>query len=170
MVELPKNEAELQALIDEKVKEATKNTITKEQHDKEFSNQRKSYEDKIKGLEEKLGVSAEEKAKELAAQKEKEVAEELTRLRAFEKTTILKEKLTKEGLPTFLSNDSRLINANESDLDKTIKTVKEEWNANLPKGNTHSTVVQVNTNPNGGAKEDDKGVGEFAEVLKGLSQ
>ena len=167
MVELPKTEAELQAYVDAQVKEATKDTISKGEFDSKFANQRKSYEDKIKALEDKLGVTAEEKAKELAKQKEEELANELTELRTFKKSSLLKERLTKEGLPSFLANDSRLINADEGDLDKVIKTVKSDYEANLPKGNTHSSVIKT-----GGAvppaNDKNNGAVEFADTLKGL--
>ena len=167
MVELPKTDAELQAIIDEKVKEATKDTISKGEFDSKFANQRKTYEDKIKDLENKLGITAEEKAKELAKQKEEELASELNELRSFKKSSILKERLTKEGLPTYFANDNRLITADEGDLDKVIKVVKGEYEATLPKGNTHSTVVQTNTsNPN--ANKDNKGLEGMADTLKAL--
>ena len=167
MVELPKTEAELQAYVDEKVKEATKDTISKGEFDSKFATQRKSYEDKIKDLENKLGITAEEKAKELAKQKEEELANELNELRTFKKSSVLKERLTKEGLPSFLANDSRLINAEDGELDKVVKVVKGEYEAILPKGNPHSSVIKTGTSvPQGNDKNN--GAEEFANTLKEL--
>ena len=166
MVELPKTEAELQAYVDEKVKEATKDTISKGEHDSAFANQRKSYENKIKELEDKLGVTAEEKAKELALQKEQELEQELNDLRNYKKTAQIKEALEKEKLPSYFANDNRLLTAKEGDLEKVIKVVKSEYEATLPKGNTHSTVVPTSTSTP--TAKDNKGLEGMAEQIKNL--
>ena len=141
MVELPKTEDELNTLIESKVNAKVEELTSK--HNGEMANMRKSYEDKIKKAQDQANLTAEEKAQQLAKEKELETQQELNDLRAFKKSTTLKERLTKEGLPSFLANDNRLLSAEEGDLDKVIKVVKGEYEANLPKGNTHSSVIQV---------------------------
>ena len=69
----------------------------------------------------------------------------LVKLRTFKKNTVLSEKLKKEGLPDFFKNDTRLLNAEEGNVDKVIKDIKKEYEQYQPKGATHSTVVQTNT-------------------------
>ena len=64
-------------------------------------------------------------------------------MRSYKKTTELSQKLAKEGLPDFLKNDSRLLNAEDGNVDKVIKTIKGEFEQSLPKGARHSTVVQT---------------------------
>lgn len=143
MVELPKTEQELNALIEEKLNAKVEEMTSK--HNGEMANLRKSYEDKMKKKEEEANLSAEEKAKKLAEEKEQETQQELNDLRAYKKSNTIKERLTKEGLPVYLANDNRLLSAEEGDLDKAIKVVKADYEANLPKGNTHSSVIQVTT-------------------------
>ena len=166
MVELPKTEEELQSLINQKVEEAKKDTISKSEFDQKFASQRKTYEEKIKGLEEKLGVTAEEKAKELALQKEQELEKELNDLRNYKKTAQIKEALDKEKLPAYFANDNRLLTAKEGELEKAIKVVKGEYEASLPKGNTHSTVVPTSTSTP--TAKDNKGLEGMAEQIKNL--
>ena len=163
-MELPKTEEELQSLIQQEVEKATKSA--KEEYDGKFASQRKSYEEKIKRLEDDAKLSAEEKAQKLALEKEQALTEELTSLRSFKKNAELKERLAKENLPTYLANDSRLINAEDGELDKVIKVVKADYEGSLPKGNTHSTVVQTTTNTP--SSKDDKGTNAFAEILQNL--
>lgn len=163
MVELPKTEAELQAYVDEKINAAT--TTLKTEYDGKFAAQRKKHDDEIAKIRADAGKSAEE----LAAQKVKEENEardrELNELRSFKKGKVLEERLAKEGLPSFLKNDNRLINASDEDFDKVLKEVKKEYDAVLPKGNQHSSVIQT-----GGKVAElnakDKANAEFAVSLK----
>ena len=154
MVELPKTEQELNALIEEKVNAKVEEMSSK--HNGEMANLRKSYEDKMKKQQEQANLTAEEKAKALAEEERKATQQELSELRAFKKTTTLKERLTKEGLPSFFANDNRLLSAEEGDLDKVIKTVKSEYEADRPKGNQHSSVIQTTTQPASTGKEGEK--------------
>ena len=62
--------------------------------------------------------------------------------------------MAKEGLPNYFKNDTRLLNASDAELDKVIKDVKKEYTDTLPKGATHSTIV--NTAGGGTPKGDDK--------------
>ena len=165
-MELPKTEDELQSLIDNAVKEATEALESK--HNGAIASIRKDYDKKLNDYKESQKLSDEERATKLAQEKEKELNDELNDLRSFKKSTILKERLVKEGLPTYLANDNRLINAEDGELDKVIKVVKGDYEANLPKGNTHSTVVPTNTvAPSKGGNE--KGFDEFAQQLKNLN-
>lgn len=140
-MDLPKTESELQALIDEKVKTATDELTSK--HNGEMASMRKKYTDDIEKAKKQATMSAEE----LATQKANEMAqaheEEFKRLQAFEKQTILKDKLAKANLPQYFVNDSRLLSAETGDIDKVIKTIKGEYEESQPKGATHSTVVQT---------------------------
>ena len=140
MVELPKTEAELQGLIDEAVNKAT--TALKAEFDGKFATQRKKHDDEIAKIKADAGKSAEELAQERIKEQQEKDANELAELRSFKKTTILGEKLAKEGLPSYFKNDNRLLTAEEGDLDKVIKDIKKEYEATLPKGNTTSSVIQ----------------------------
>ena len=156
MVELPKTEQELNALIEERVNAKVEELTSK--HNGEMANVRKSYEDKMKKAQEQANLTAEEKALQLAKEKEQETQQELTDLRAYKKTSILKEKLAKEGMPSYFANDNRLLSAEEGDLDKVLKSVKTEYEATLPKGNAHSSVIQTTTQPansNAGSDRED---------------
>lgn len=165
--ELPKNQSELDALIEERVN-AKVDELSKK-HNEEMANLRVSHKKEIEKINNQSNLSAEEKAKALAEEKQKELESELNDLRSFKKNSVLKERLTKEGLPSFLANDSRLINAEDGELDKVIKVVKGEYDATLPKGNTHSTIVPTNTTAP--QKGGDKGLDAFAlsleQTLKG---
>ena len=163
MVELPKTEQELQALLDQAVK-AKEDELTAK-HNNDMAGLRKSHEEKLKKAQEQANLSAEEKAQQLAKEKEEATQQELTELRAFRKSTLLKDRLAKENLPSYFANDNRLLNAEEGELDKAIKVVKGEYEASLPKGNTHSTVVNT-AGGNTPAPKDDKGIGGFADALK----
>lgn len=150
---LPTTEQELNDLIDARVKEATESLVA--QHNGQMATMRKKYDDDLKKAKEQANMTAEE----IAAQKIKEQQDadqqELTELRAYKRSSIISSKLAKEGLPDFLKNDSRLLNASEGDLDKVIKDVKKDYEANLPKGATHSTVVaNPSGNPQGGNGND----------------
>lgn len=140
-MELPKTEGELQALIDEKIKVAVDELQSK--HNGEMASMRKKYADDLEKAKKQATMSAEElanaKANELAQAHE----DEFKRLQAFEKTTILKDKLSKAGLPQYFVNDSRLLSAETGEIDKVIKTVKSEYEETQPKGTTHSSVVQT---------------------------
>ena len=144
MVDLPKTEEELQALIDSRVKEATEQLVSK--HNGEMASLRTKHTAELDKVKKEAGMSAEElanqRAKELAQQNEQELAD----LRAYKKQSLLKERLVKENLPSYFVNDNRLLSAEEGDLDKAIKVVKAEYEASKPSGNTHSTVVQVGGN------------------------
>lgn len=140
-------ETELQTRIDDAVKNATDKLISK--HNGEMATVRKSYEDKLK----QASMSAEEIAQQKAEELAQAQAQELADLRAYKRENILKDKITSAGLPPYFVHDTRLLSAEEGDLDKIIKTVKSEYEGTLPKGNTHSTVVQTG----GQAPKDDKG-------------
>ena len=169
MVELPKTEQELQDLIDKAVSAKVDELTAK--HNNDMAGVRKSYEDKIKKAQDQANMSVEEKAQQLAKEKEEATQQELTELRAYKKTSVLKERLAKENLPSYFANDNRLLSAEDGELDKAIKTVKGEYEASLPKGNTHSSVVQVTgnaTNPNGGGDNKDKAYNSLGGVLKNV--
>ena len=134
-------ETELQERIDSAVKSATDELISK--HNGEMATLRKKHESQLAKVKEESNMSAEE----IANQRAKEIAQaqedELNQLRTFKKETILKDKLSKAGLPSYFINDNRLLSAEEGELDKVIKVVKTEYDATQPSGTTHSTVVQV---------------------------
>lgn len=149
-MELPKTESELQALIDERVKTATDELTSK--HNGEMASMRKKYADDIEKAKKQATMSAEELANQKASEMAQAHEEEFKRLQAFEKQTILKDKLSKASLPQYFVNDSRLLSAETGDIDKVIKTIKQEYEETQPKGTTHSTVVQTG----GQRPQDDK--------------
>lgn len=165
MVELPKTEAELDALITSKVEEATKELVSK--HNGEMANLRTKHSAEIQKVKDQANLSAEEIAAQRIKEQQDADQQELAELRDFKKAKIVEERLAKEGLPSYFKNDVRLLNANESDLEKAVKEVKKEYEATLPKGNQTSTVVQTNT---GGKPltEKDKANAEFSQALKDL--
>lgn len=141
MVELPKTEAELQALIDERV--SARETELKADYDSKFAVQRKKHGDEIAKIKADMGKSAEELAQEKLREQQEANEKELNELRAFKKSSILTDKLAKENLPSYFKNDNRLLTAEDGDIDKVIKDIKKEYEASLPKGATHSTVVTI---------------------------
>lgn len=154
-------EAELQAKINDAVNEATDALISK--HNGEMANMRKEN----KALKD-ANLSSEERAKQDLEEQRLATEKELGELRAFKKNSIISEKLAKENLPSYLKNDSRLINASESELDKAIKLVKSDYESSLPKGNTHSSVVVNATS--GGKQADTKSEAyeKMGEVLNSI--
>ena len=77
-------------------------------------------------------------------------------------------------MPSYFKNDTRLLSAEDGDLDKVIKDVKKEYEQTLPKGATSSTVVQTSTGgkPQGsGTSKDEQqaqAFGEFGQALNNL--
>ena len=153
MTELPKTEQELNDLIAAKVQEATAEQEAK--HNGQMATLRKKYDDDLKKAKEQAGKTAEELAQERIKEQQEHDAQELTELRQFKKNTVLSEKLKKEGLPDFFKNDTRLLNAEDGNLDKVIKDIKNEYEQYQPKGATHSTVVQTQSQ-NVNKQQDDK--------------
>lgn len=141
MVELPKTEQELNDLIEQKVNEATEKQNAK--HNSDMANLRKKYDEDLKKAKEQAGKTAEELAQEKVKEQNDAKDKELAELRAYKKTGELSKKLAKEGLPDFFKNDTRLLNAEDGDIDKVIKDIKKEYGDAIPKGATHSTVVQT---------------------------
>ena len=154
MTELPKTEQELNDLIAAKVQEKADELTA--QHNGQMANLRKKYDDDLKKAKEQAGKTAEEIAQERIKEQQEHDAQELTELRQFKKNTVLSEKLKKEGLPDFFKNDTRLLNAEDGNLDKVIKDIKKEYEQYQPKGATHSTVVQTNANSGNPPAANDK--------------
>lgn len=140
-MELPKTESELQTLIADEVKKATEALETK--HNGAIASIRKDYDNKLQKFKDEQKLSEEERATKLAKEKEEQLNAELNDLRAFKKKSVLEGKLEKEGLPKYFANDNRLLSADDEQLDKVLKDVKKEYEATLPKGSQHSTVVQT---------------------------
>ena len=163
-MELPKTEEELQQMINDAVKVAVDEVVSK--HNGEMANLRTKHANEIKKIKEEASMSADEIAQKRAEELAQATTDELQDLRAFKRSTIIKDKLASAGLPSYFVNDSRLLSAEEGDIDKVIKTVKSEYEATLPKGTTHSTVVQTGGTP----PKDDKGTvfGEVGEAIGGL--
>ena len=164
-MELPKTEQELIDLIDAKVNEEKEKLASK--HNGEMASLRKKYDDDIRKAKEQAGLTAEELAKQKVKEQYEADQQELNDLRAYKKSNEISQRLAKEGLPAYFKNDTRLLNANEGDLDKVIKDVKKEYDATLPKGATHSTVVQTaqGQKPSADSKEQ-----IYAEVGDALAQ
>ena len=139
MVELPKTEQELNDLIAQKVQEKADELTAK--HNGEMANQRKKYDDDLKKAKEQAGKTAEELAQEKIKEQQEVDQKELNELRAYKKAGEISKRLAKEGLPDFFKNDTRLLNAEDGDLDKVVKDIKKEYDSYQPRGATHSTVV-----------------------------
>ncbi len=167
MTELPKTEQELNDLIAAKVQEATAEQEAK--HNGQMATLRKKYDDDLKKAKEQAGKTAEELAQERIKEQQEAKDNELNELRQFKKNTILTEKLKKEGLPDFFKNDTRLLNAEDGNVDKVIKDIKKEFEAIQPKGATRSTVVQTQ-NQNVNKQQDDKSVAfeKMGDAIKEL--
>lgn len=150
------SQAELDAKINEAVEAATANLNSK--HNADMAKLRKENTDLR---------NASKSQEQLKQEQDEAVANELAELRSFKKGKVIEERLAKEGLPTFLKNDARLLNASDDDFDKTLKEVKKEYEAYIPKGNQHSSVV--NTNTGGPAlSEKDQANLAFGKALKDL--
>ena len=167
MEELPKTEQELNDLIEARVNEATEKAQAK--HNSDMANLRKKYESEIAKVKEQANLSAEEIAQERIKEENEAKDKELSELRAYKKASVLTEKLAKEGLPTYFKNDNRLLSAEDGELDKVIKEVKKEYEQTLPKGATHSTVVQTATQGQT-PKSDDKQAVAFEQMGELLKQ
>jgi len=143
MVELPKTEAELQALLDAKANEITDSLTAK--HNSDMANMRKKHESELAKAKEQANMTAEQLAEQRYREQQEADQKELADLRAYKKQGEITQKLEKEGLPSFFKNDTRLLNAEAGDYDKVIKEIKKEYEAILPKGASTSTVVQTST-------------------------
>ena len=167
MTELPKTEQELNDLIAAKVQEKADEMTA--QHNGAMANMRKKYESDLAKAKEQAGKTAEELAQERIKEQQEHDAQELTELRQFKKNTVLSEKLKKEGLPDFFKNDTRLLNAEDGDVDKVIKDIKKEFDAYQPKGSTRSTVVPTQ-NQTVNKTQDDKSAAfeKMGDALKEL--
>lgn len=158
-------ETELQAKIDDAVSKATSDLTSK--HNGEMASMRKKYDAELEKEKQKLSLSVEEKAKLEVEEKNKAIETELNDLRAYKKSTELGKRLQKEGLPSYFVNDTRLLSAEEGELDKAIKLVKTEYDATKPQGNTHSSVVQVGGKaPASAETSKDKAYEELGNAIK----
>ena len=154
-------QAELDAKVEEAVANATK--ALEKKHNEEMYNARKEIKD-LKNA----NLSQEDRAKKELEEKEIALGDELKELRTFKKTTILGEKLAKENLPSYFKNDNRLLTAEDGDIDRVIKDIKKEYEASLPKGNPHSTIVQQSSSQAPLLNDKDKANAEFGRALKEL--
>ena len=161
-------EEELQAKIDEAVNKAKADTETelKKKHDSEMAQLRISAKEEkekaIKKAQDEANLSAEEKAKKELEEKQKQAEEqhkaeleELEKLRLEKKINDRAKKLTDKGLPDFLKNDVRLLNAEDDKVDEVIETIEKEYKSVLPKG------AVVNTNVRGGGQPNDDKFAQF---------
>ena len=166
MTELPKTEQELNDLIAAKVQEKADELTAK--HNGEMATQRKKYDDDIRKAKEQAGKTAEEIAQEKIKEQQERDAQELTELRQFKKNTVLGEKLKKEGLPDYFKNDTRLLNAEDGDLDKVIKDIKKDYEQYQPKGANHSTAVPTQSQTIQKGEQDTKSVAfeKMGDALK----
>lgn len=167
MTELPKTEQELNDLIAAKVQEKADELTA--QHNGQMATMRKKYEGDLAKAKEQANMTAEQIAAEKVKEQQEAKDNELTELRQFKKNTILTEKLKKEGLPDFFKNDTRLLNAEEGNVDKVIKDIKKEYEQYQPKGATHSTVVPTQSQTVN-KQQDDRGVAfeKMGDALKEL--
>jgi predicted methyltransferase len=155
-----------QKLAEELTKKADELTA---KHNSEMAqlrkNAQKEREEAIEKAKADAKLSAEELAKkqneETLAEKEKELAE----LRGFKQSALIKDKLAEAKLPTFLSNDARLLNSKTDDELKTaIEAVQKDFNSAIPSGGNINTNVQGKGN--GTAKTEKELKMEYFKGLK----
>ena len=144
-------EEELQTKIDEAVKKAVadKTTELEKKHNEAMAQQRiKADDEKKKAVDKAVAeanLSAEQKAQKELEEQRKLDQEELAQLRLEKKVNDRASKLKEKGLPDFFKNDSRLLNAEDEQVDEVIKVISEEYKSVLPKGATVSTNVDIST-------------------------
>ena len=140
-------EEELQAKIAEAVKKATEEqkVALEKTHNEEMAQLRiKAKDEKEKAVNKAVAdanLSDEEKAKKELEEQRKADQAELAQLRLEKKVNDRANKLKEKGLPDFLKNDQRLLNAEDGDVDKVIENIEQEFKSVLPQGATVSTNV-----------------------------
>lgn len=157
MEEIKMTQEELDAKIKEAVEKATaeKEAEFKKTHDTEMAQLRlkakAEKEEAVKKAQEEANLTAEEKAKKKLEEEQKAKEdeykaehEELEQLRLEKKVHDRAEKLVKVGLPNFLKNDMRLLNADDDKVDEVINTIKAEYDEANPK------KANIDTNVHGG--------------------
>ena len=154
-------QAELNAKVEEAVANATKD-LEKRHNEDMYALRKENKELKNANL------SQEERQKKELEEKELALGKELEELRAFKKSSILGDKLAKANLPSYFKNDTRLLNAEDGDVDRVLKDIKKEYEDSLPKGNSHSTVVQTGGTQTPTMSEKDKANAEFGKALAEL--
>ena len=153
MPEITLTEEELQAKINEAVKKATEELTTSltKKHNEEMGQQRIKFADeKKKAVEDAVAnanLTAEQKAQKELEEQMRKNQEELEQLRFEKKVNDRSKKLVEKGLPEFLKNDSRLLNAEEDKVDDVIATLEQEFKSVLPQGAVVSTNVSGGSTP-----------------------
>lgn len=154
-----------QEQLDKAVEEAltkAKEDWTKEK-DNQFAQIRKRHEQEIVTIKENAKLSAEELAKKQHDEYVQNLETENATLKAYKKETEISARLSKEKLPSFFKNDSRLTSAqDEKELDQAIKIIKNEFAEFNPNGAPNSTVISGNGG-NGGNQNTGKA---FNEALR----
>lgn len=145
---------EQKAQIEKEKQEAIAKAVAEKQaelekkHNEDMANLRiKSKQEKdeaVKKAEENAKLTAEEKAKKELEEQQKAEHDELVALRQEKKLNERAKKLVDAGVPEMFKNDSRLINAEDNEVDNVIKTIGEEWKKLVPDG------AKINTNVPGG--------------------
>ena len=152
-------EEELTQKITEAVSKAVaeKTTELEKAHNSAMAQQRvKADEEKKKAVEKAVAeasLSAEQKAQKEVEEQRKAEQEELAQLRLEKRVNDRAKKLADAELPDFLKNDSRLLNAEDEQVDDVIKTLKEEWAKSIPQGATVSTNVMATSQSGQKSKE-----------------
>lgn len=146
--------------LEEKVKEAvekavaeTTETLSKKHSDDMAQQRKKAKADQEKAVSEAVAnanLSAEERATKKLEEERRAEQEELAQLRLEKKINDRANKLKEKGLPDFLKNDSRLLNAEEGEVDDVISAIEKEYKGSLPQG------AVIDTNVNGGSSGKNK--------------
>lgn len=113
----------IKASIDERVNKASK--AEREKFEKQLA---------------KAKMTAEEALKTEQEEKWSAINNELNTLKTEKKQFVVKEHLSKSELPSFFMNDARLLNADVSDVENVVKTIKKEY-AEYMKETQKQTVV-----------------------------
>ena len=164
-MDLPKTEQELNDLIEARVNDATEKLVAK--HNGEMATMRQKHDADLKKAREQANLSAEEIAQQKIKEQQDADYEELQALRTYKKSNEIANRLAKEGLPTYFKNDTRLLSAEEGNVDKVIKEIRKEYEASLPKGATHSTVVNTqSTSTRATGSEKDQAYEKMGDALR----
>lgn len=102
--------AELEGTFKEKVNQASK--AEREKFEKQLA---------------KAKLSAEEQVKVEQEEKWNAIQGELNTLKIEKKQFLIKQHLTESGLPPFFTNDTRLVNAEATDIPSVVKSIKKEY-------------------------------------------
>jgi hypothetical protein len=113
--------------------------------------EREKYEKQLS----KAQMTAEERLKAESEEKVNALLSEVNTLKTEKKHSTIRQQLAENGLPSMLSNDTRLVNAEVDDIPNVIKALKKEFSDTLKEitkpavvGTAPKSPTQDNTEAN----------------------